>query len=453
MAFIRRIKKKSGIYLAKVESYRKEGKVKQRVIKYLGKEIDGEIVRRVKSSDIGVEYVKRSLDIMAIDKVADELGIKEIRDKNILALVYSQLMGNRTINKMGEWLRFSEIPEVLGIGEVNSIGLYNSLSYFDEEEFKVIERRLKEFFMSIEGSNRSIVIDVSDTYFEGDSLEIESRRGKDGKVKKLRQFCIATTFKEGFPLLYSSYQGNLSNINIMKDMGMKLGKEGCEMVVMDRGMSSIENIKMLKSLGIKIICGLRKNNKLIDIIKGIRREEIYRRENRLELKSGSVYIKGIKDLGGEIIIVYNPQLEIYRNEQAFEKGIDIGEKLYGYSLIYHDTDLVIEEVVKRYYEKDIIERAFKQMKGVIGIRPVRVWLREHIENHFRICYLAYAILSYINYKLEGTGISGKESLEILKQGYKVRLVDKSSKDGWDLWVPLEPKGKEILKKLGVVYKT
>jgi hypothetical protein len=67
--------------------------------------------------------------------------------------------------------------------------------------------------------------------------------------------------------------------------------------------------------------------------------------------------------------------------------------------------------------------------------------------------LAYAILSYINYKLEGTGISGKESLEILKQGYKVRLVDKSSKDGWDLWVPLEPKGKEILKKLGVVYKT
>jgi hypothetical protein len=41
MAFIRRIKKKSGIYLAKVESYRKEGKVKQRVIKYLGKEIDG----------------------------------------------------------------------------------------------------------------------------------------------------------------------------------------------------------------------------------------------------------------------------------------------------------------------------------------------------------------------------------------------------------------------------
>ena len=39
MAFIRKIKTKSGTYLAEVEGYRKDGKVKQRVIKYLGKEI------------------------------------------------------------------------------------------------------------------------------------------------------------------------------------------------------------------------------------------------------------------------------------------------------------------------------------------------------------------------------------------------------------------------------
>ena len=47
MAFIRKIKTKSGIYLAEVEGYRKDGKVKQRVIKYLGKEIDGKPVKKV----------------------------------------------------------------------------------------------------------------------------------------------------------------------------------------------------------------------------------------------------------------------------------------------------------------------------------------------------------------------------------------------------------------------
>lgn len=34
MSFIRKIKKPSGTYLAEVESYREDGKVKQRVIKY-----------------------------------------------------------------------------------------------------------------------------------------------------------------------------------------------------------------------------------------------------------------------------------------------------------------------------------------------------------------------------------------------------------------------------------
>ena len=38
MTFIRKIKRGDAIYLAKVESHREDGKVKQRVIEYIGKE-------------------------------------------------------------------------------------------------------------------------------------------------------------------------------------------------------------------------------------------------------------------------------------------------------------------------------------------------------------------------------------------------------------------------------
>lgn len=47
MSFIRRIKKKDAVYLAEVESYREDGKVKQRVIKYLGKEVDGKAEKNI----------------------------------------------------------------------------------------------------------------------------------------------------------------------------------------------------------------------------------------------------------------------------------------------------------------------------------------------------------------------------------------------------------------------
>ncbi|MEM5793604.1 MAG: hypothetical protein QXY45_04610, partial [Candidatus Aenigmatarchaeota archaeon] len=106
----------------------------------------------------------------------------------------------------------------------------------------------------------------------------------------------------------------------------------------------------------------------------------------------------------------------------------------------------------KYYEKDTIERAFKQLKGVLSLRPIRVWLSEHIEGHFRICFLAYAILSYMNFKLRKIDISATEALDSLKHGYRVKLHDATNNQDWSLFVPLEPKQKKIVESLGVVYK-
>ena len=46
MAFIRKKKVGKNIYLYKVESYREKGKTKQRVVEYLGKEINGNPVKK-----------------------------------------------------------------------------------------------------------------------------------------------------------------------------------------------------------------------------------------------------------------------------------------------------------------------------------------------------------------------------------------------------------------------
>jgi transposase len=37
-----------------------------------------------------------------------------------------------------------------------------------------------------------------------------------------------------------------------------------------------------------------------------------------------------------------------------------------------------------YRTKDTIERAFKQIKGVLDMRPVRLWLRSQNEYHLRV---------------------------------------------------------------------
>ena len=452
MSFIRKIKKKSGTYLAEVKSYRENGKIKQKVIRYLGKEINGKPAKKITSADIKIKNVKRSLDVLAIDKLAEQLTIKSIKNKYLLSLIYSQLLEKRSINKIEEWIEYTEIPEILKIDKLSTKDLYESLTEVPEGEFISIDKNMHVIFNQIEDIKDVAVIDVTDTYFEGNSLDIKKRKGKDGKVRRLVQIGLATSFTNGFPIFHKQYQGNLSGVHILKDMCFEVKEMGFNSIIMDRGMMSLENLRMVSSLELNLIAGLRKNNELVEsFISKIDKEEIYSLKNMVRLKNTKVFVKTFDYLNGKLIAVYNPSIELIKKNNNFEKGLD-SAKDSGFSLIFHNTNYSSEEVVKKYYEKEIIERAFKQMKGILNLRPIRVWLTNHVEGHIKICYLAYAILSLMNYRLKKIKVSAIEALESLKYGYKVKLFDKTNNFEWDLIVPLKPKQKDILGALSVVYK-
>ena len=452
MSFIRKIKKKSGTYLAEVKSYRENGKIKQKVIRYLGKEVNGKPAKKITSANIKIKNVKRSIDVLAIDKLAEQLTIKSIKNKYLLSLIYSQLLEKRSINKIEEWIEYTEIPEILKIDKLSTKDLYESLTEVPEGEFISIDKNMHVIFNQIEDIKDVAVIDVTDTYFEGNSLDIKKRKGKDGKVRRLVQIGLATSFTNGFPIFHKQYQGNLSGVHILKDMCFEVKEMGFNSIIMDRGMMSLENLRMVSSLELNLIAGLRKNNELVEsFISKIDKEEIYSLKNMVRLKNTKVFIKTFDYLNGKLIAVYNPSIELIKKNQNFEKGFDSSKDL-GFSLIFHNTNYSPEEVVKKYYEKEIIERAFKQMKGILNLRPIRVWLTDHIEGHIKICYLAYAILSLMNYKLKKLKVSAIDALDSLKYGYKVKLFDKTNNFEWDLIVPLKPKQKDILGALGVVYK-
>lgn len=452
MVFIRKIKKKSGTYLAEVEGYRDKGKVRQRVIRYLGKEINGKAVKRVSSDSIRAESVKRSLDVLAVDKIAKDLGITDIKNKFYLALIYSQLLDKKSINQLEGWLKHTEIPEVLQLSDITSKRLYESLTELDHQSFEEINSNMVGFFEKLGDSPDVAVLDVTDTYFEGGSQDVKRRRGKEGKVRKLVQMGLAVTFKHGFPIFEKEYHGNLSDMDIFMDMIIEVKKRKLNAIIVDRGMTSLNNITATEKLHLKIIGGIRKNKKLSEaFISKINRDEIYTLKYRVNLKNTEVFIKTFKFLKGQLIAVYNPAYEVLKKQMNFEKGKE-SDQTIGYSLIYHNTKFSSEDVVKKYYDKDIVERAFKQMKGILNLRPIRVWLKEHVRSHMKICYFAYAILSLMDYRLKKLDISAIDALDLLKTGYKIQLNDTTNKHKWDLTVQLEPKQKKILKAFGVVYK-
>ena len=451
MVFVRKIKKKSGTYLAEVESVWENGKTRQKVIKYLGKEVDGKPVKRVKTSSIKVTAAKKHLDIEIINHIASELGITDI-SKEILIMVYSQLIERPSINKMEEWLSYTDMLDILKIKNISTSKLYDALDGLNNMDFSKIENKLSSIFSSISDidGNNAVIIDITDTYFEGNSIDGVPRRGKEEKVKKLMQIALAVTSGNGFPLFHRIYKGNISGKRIFLEMVSLLKENGYSSTIMDRGAYSAKNIESINKLNIKAICGVVKDKYFRNMLLKIDKNRIYRKENRVELKNTHVYCSSMEFMDGKIIIVYNPFLESLRREYYYEHSEDEDiASLLGYSLIYHNTSIPDDEVVRKYYNKDTVERAFRKMKGVISLRPVRVWLMSHVYAHIKICCLSYAILSMLEYKIKSTGISGTDALNILSTGYNVYLKALESNIEWNENIELSKK-QEVIRNL--VYK-
>ena len=449
MPFVRKIKTRSGTYLALVESKRINGKPRQHVIKYLGKEVEGKAVRKVSTQNVNVTSVKRHLDVEVINHLADELGLKQLLPSTALILVYSQLLERPSINKMEDWLSETDILETLGLEKITTAQLYDALEQLQTIDFSKVETNVANYLSKHE-EKRSLVIDVTDTYFEGDSLEEKPRRGKDGKVKKLIQIAMAVTQKYGFPIFQRTFEGNLSGKRIFREMLSSLFSMGYAGVIMDRGFWSEKNIDDAIALKLSVICGVVKEKHFRPVLSGIDKEKLYRKENRVALKNTHVYSTSMDYKGGKLIVVYNPYVDVMRRESLYDRnGEERETALLGFSLIYHNTDLETSEVVRKYFDKDIIERSFKQMKGILSLRPVRVWLKSHVEAHIKICYVAYAILSLLQFKVSGMQISAVEALDVIRPGYRVKLQDKASGFEWETLVELK-KDQENIRN--VVYK-
>ena len=98
-----------------------------------------------------------------------------------------------------------------------------------------------------------------------------------------------------------------------------------------------------------------------------------------------------------------------------------------------------------YFGKDLVEKAFRSIKGITRLQPIRHWLYNRVIGHVFICYLAYLLLSLLQYKLKPINITAEEALIELDTMYKVYLKDSKKKMTVSRIVTLTKKQELILK--------
>lgn len=453
MAFIRKIKKGDAVYLAKVESYREDGKVKQRVLEYVGKEENGVPVQKVDINKLEVSNAKQYADISILYQLARELKFNYLLGKHhkpIIALLIAHLLCKTSVLKMGKWIEYSTIKEVLGLEELTTEKLYRSLDHLEDCDFEIVEHSIYEYWQKLcPKDNESFVLDVTDTYYNGKHDDSAPRKGKEGKVSKLIQIGLGVSFENGFPIFHKVYNGSISNIKVLEDMMRIMAQRGIKTIIMDRGFYSEANVKDLHKLNIEMIVGVKQSIGIKkNVLANVDKADIYSSKHQVILKGTIVYVKEVEFLFGKLIVIYNPKYEVLKKDKMLADGATDAEVKYvGFSLIFHNTKLKPGAVVRKYFEKDIVEKSFQTMKGDVQLHPIRLWLPGRVNAHVKLCYLSMCLLSLIKYRCSKLDLQPGEVLAQLKQIYKVNLKHSQNGKEFTKVVTLTNLQKNILKAL------
>lgn len=179
--------------------------------------------------------------------------------KHILLLTYNQLNDQKPLYKLPSYIEETYLKELLDIDKLVDKSLYKSLDNLEEIDFRSIERHIfRELSKELE-ENTALIVDVTDTYFAGSKADWKSKKGKDGKVGKLLQIALAVTKEHGIPIMHKCYEGNIGNVKIFQYFLADIYMSDFSLILVDRGMCSIENITEINRLGYKVIFGLRMN--------------------------------------------------------------------------------------------------------------------------------------------------------------------------------------------------
>lgn len=491
MSFIRKFKKGGKIYLAEVENKRIQGKVVQHFIRYVGKEADGRTVLSASMSDVEVDEVKLYGPLLVLHYLAEEVGLREHLGSyanEIMSMVYAHCLDYRSLNQMDQWFNRTDLNMMLNLEQLTESRLLSGMDFLEQAD---TDRLQRDIFQAVQEKyplrNAGIVYDVTNTYLYGKKCSM-GRLGhdKEGVLgRPLIQIGLGVTQDEGIPIFHKTFNGNIADARTLQDLITTFRRYELESgtIIYDRGITSGRNVADIKALKWETICGIPLTEPMKKfwrpIIKKTTRLSL---DDRVQLNKTTFYVTtrpySLHGVKGNLYICFNPRqqvelrdsrreeivqaqkylvegktiksgLEKYfdKNGELIPKELDQAEEFDGYSCIYSTRPIDKAELVRLYFDKDIVEKAFRSLKGVVKLRPIRHWLSQRVIAHVFICYLSYLLLSLLKFRLKSLSISPEVALDELKTMYKVYLQDEKHVFKMSRIVTLSKRQETILKTI------
>lgn len=492
MSFTRKIRKGDHIYLDEVENKWINGKVVQKHIKYIGKEVDGKTILSSSISNIEIDHVKLYGPLLVLNHLASEIRLDEHLGQyadEILSLVYAHCLDYKSINQMERWFKRTDLNMMLNIEKLTEDRLLKALDSIEDCDLQKLQKSIFESVRSYyQLKDTGIIYDVTNTYLYGKKCPL-GKLGKDKegvKGRPLIQIGLGVTRNEGIPVFHKTFHGNVHDARTLHDLITSFSENKIKsgFIIFDRGITSQKTLQNLKKLKFDTLCGVAIRTNFKKILRSIiKKRQFIQLDNRVRLNKNIFYVitqpYEMGEVKGTLVWCYNekqqrdlresrydeitnaeklisenkpikPGLEKFfdKEKKLIRRKLTEAEEFDGYSCIFSTKRLSKKEMLRIYFgEKDLVEKAFQSIKGVVRIQPIRHWLYNRVIAHIFICYLSYLLLSLLKFRLKKISMSPLDALIELDTMYKVYIRDTKKDFSLSRIVTLTKKQEKILNTI------
>jgi len=279
--------------------------------------------------------------------------------------------------------------------------------------------------------------DTTTIYFEGRGCPESERGYSKDRRPDCQQLVIGVLMTQhGFPVAHQVFPGNLADIDTFRYCLKGVKSRfiiGRVILVADRGMISQKLLKEIEEAGLTYIVGM-KMRKLKNMT------ELLSRPGRYQQVTDNLKVKEVLYQKERYLICLNPeeakkdrlsreemltilakklkegpkQLVGNRGFRRFLKiqgaKITIDQKLVlqethfdGKYVLKTNTTLSPAEVAQSYKSLWQVERAFRELKSGLELRPVYHWNKLRVEGHIMVCFLALVLETALCHQLKEAG--------------------------------------------------
>jgi len=296
MSWIRRIKRGNRYYLYLVTSVWEDGKVKQKVLEYLGVEGDEYKVPKPKSKRIIPDkiYPERTLragDVTLLWKIAETLDIVNTLDRVVMGFeniqgpspgkyltiwAINRILDPESATQLEPWIRTTTLPILAGmepsdftkdtfLRSLDSICSESKRTQHTVTHIPTIEDTLYQKWRNIHPlpiqTPETIAFDLTAIPTFGKTCPLAEPGHKSRETHQLQiNLSVVTSKFDSYPIAHFVHPGSFHSITTipnllvrLKDLGLSPGT-----IIWDRGYTSQDQIHRVENEGWKIICGVPK---------------------------------------------------------------------------------------------------------------------------------------------------------------------------------------------------